>query len=535
MAELFQISAACGFLLENGTRFEILLRAVNMNIAQNEQVKQQAGAIDSPPATKGVVARAVAWKGLSTLVGQACWYGSLLVLARLVPPQDFGVIAVGVTIINLVTTLLDSGTGGPLIIARELDARSVRRSVIRLATVGIALSLLLAALAGPITDRFAKGSDPGALQALAPIATLISLWIVPNALLQRSLSFGRIAIVYVIAAGTASIAAVVAAALGASLLALIIRLFVFQLVLTVLTWLAAISTFPTASREVAPVARRPGAIAFLTIQAAVLIAWSGGTLVVAANMDTTQVGLYSIAFSLAYLPLTQISWTIGTVLFPAVAATRDLDTVRHQMLKALRLMTLLLLPLLPVAITLAPSLIPALLGQKWIGAVAPFQILVVVGVGQGIANVLGEVFSGVGGETLNRRARIDLLWGLGTLAAIAAGVRLAGIQGAAIAHVLTFSGLAAAYVWYGSRALQMPFTHIIGELRWIGVSVFVQAVVTFATATAIDALSGNALSADLIGAALGGIALLFALVVLQPNILKEIRTLLSAVMGRQSL
>jgi O-antigen/teichoic acid export membrane protein len=168
-----------------------------------------------------------------------------------------------------------------------------------------------------------------------------------------------------------------------------------------------------------------------------MIAWQGGTLVVAAGTDPTQVGLYSIAFSLAYLPLTQISWTVGTVLFPAVAATRDLETVRYQTLKALRLMALLLLPLLPVAITLAPSLIPGVLGQKWNGAIAPFQALVVVGVGQGIVNVLGEVFSGVGGETLKWRARIDILWGVGTLAAVGAGERLAGIQGAAIAYAFT--------------------------------------------------------------------------------------------------
>jgi O-antigen/teichoic acid export membrane protein len=266
-----------------------------------------------------------------------------------------------------------------------------------------------------------------------------------------------------------------------------------------------------------------------------LIAWSGGTLVVAACTDPTQVGLYTMAFSLAYAPLTQISWTIGTVLFPAVAASRDLENVRHQTLKALRLMTLLLLPLLPAAIALAPGLIPAVLGQKWVGAVAPFQILAVVGIGQGIANVLGEVFSGIGGKTLNRRARIDLLWGAGTLAAIAVGVRLAGIQGAAIAYVFTFCGLAAAYVWCASRALQMPYIRIIGELWWIGISVSVQAVITLAAATAIEALTGNALAADLIGAALGGLALLFALLVLQPNILAESRAIVSAMMGRQSL
>jgi O-antigen/teichoic acid export membrane protein len=499
------------------------------------RLKKKAVDIDPPTQTKGVVARAVAWKGLSVLVGQACWYGSLLVLARLVPPHDFGVIAVGVVIINMASMLLESGSGGPLIIARELDARSVRRTVIRLTTVGISLALLLMALAGPITDQFAKGSNPAALQALAPIVAFISLWIVPNALLKKSLSFRRIAIIHVVAAGTAAIAAVVAALLGARLSALIIRLFVFHLLLTVLTWLAAISAFPTENREVAPAARRPGAIAVLTIQVAMLIAWSGGTLVVAASTDPTQVGLYSIAFSLAFLPLTQVSWTIGTVLFPAVAAARDLETVRQQTLKALRLMTLLLLPLLPVAITLAPSLIPTVLGQKWNGAVVPFQILVVVGVGQGIANVLGEVFSGVGGETLNRRARIDLMWGAGTLAAIAAGVRLAGIQGAAMAYVFTFCGLAAAYVWCGSRALQMPYTRIIGDLSGVGVAVIVQAVVTLAATAAVEALIGHTLTAGLFGAALGGLGLLFTLLFLQPSILEESRAVISSMVGRQSL
>jgi O-antigen/teichoic acid export membrane protein len=242
-----------------------------------------------------------------------------------------------------------------------------------------------------------------------------------------------------------------------------------------------------------------------------------------------------MAFSMAYLPLTQISWTIGTVLFPAVAAARDLNTVRHQTLKALRLMTLLLLPMLPVAITVAPTLIPAVLGQKWLGAVAAFQVLVVVGIGQGIANVLGEAFSGLGGEILNRRARIDLLWGLGTLAAVAVGVRVAGIEGAAIGYAFTFSGLAAGYIWCASRALQMPVTRIIGELWWISASVFAQAVVTLVVTKAIEALVGNGLAASLIGAATGALAFLFALLVLQPKILAESRAIVSAVMGRKKV
>jgi O-antigen/teichoic acid export membrane protein len=480
-----------------------------------------------PIASTPVVARAVAWKALTVVVGQGCWYGSLLILANFVPPQDFGVIAVGMVLIQLAGLLLDSGTGGALIIARELDVRSLCRTVVRVSAAGLALTMLLVLLAAPIMDRFARGSDPAALRMLAPIIFLLALWIVPNALLKKALCFKRIAIVNVAAVVTASIAAVCAAILGATLWALIIRLVIFQLLLTALTWLAAADIFPR-DRQDSPPTPQPGAIAFLAVGAAGFIAWQGDTLVVAASTNTTQVGLYSMAFSLAYLPLTQVSWTIGTVLFPAVAIARNSETVRRQALKALRLMTLGLLPIVPLAIALAGSLIPRLLGPEWSGAIVPFQILVVAGAGHGITNVLGEVFAGVGGETLNRRSRIDLVWAGGTLATIALGVHIAGIRGAAAAHLLTFSCLTVAYLWC-ARKIGITPTVVGRELRGIGASVLVQAIVTAASFMAVAALGGTSLIASLCGAGLGVLSFVLALSILQPAILAECGALIATV------
>jgi O-antigen/teichoic acid export membrane protein len=485
-----------------------------------------------PIASAPVVARAVAWKALTVVVGQGCWYGSLLILANLVPPQDFGVIAVGLVMVQLAALLLDSGTGGALIIARKLDVRSLCRTVVRVTAVGFALTMLLVLLAAPIADRFAKGSDPDALRMLAPIIILLALWIVPNALLKKALCFKRLAIVNIAAVVIASMAAVCAAIHGATLGALIIRLFLFQLLLTVLTWLAAADIFPRDRKDSHP-ASQPGAMAFLAVGVAGFIAWEGDTLVVAASTNTSQVGLYSMAFSLAYLPLTQVSWTIGTVLFPAVAIARSPETVHRQALKALRLMTVGLLPIVPLAIALAGSFIPGLLGPEWSGAIVPFQILVVAGAGQGIINVLGEVFAGVGGETLNRRSRIDLVWAATTLAAIALGVHIAGIRGAAAAHVLTVCCLALAYLWCAWKIGITP--SVIGrELRGIGASVLVQAVVTAASFVAVAALGGTPLMASLSGAGLGVLAFVLALSLLQPALLAECSALIATVVVADS-
>src|SRR5438067_6425446 len=77
--------------------------------------EQSSDGIEVP--MTGTVARSLAWKVLSVIVGQGCWYTSLLILAILVPPSAFGVIAVGTVITNLATLLLESGAGGALVIA----------------------------------------------------------------------------------------------------------------------------------------------------------------------------------------------------------------------------------------------------------------------------------------------------------------------------------------------------------------------------------------------------------------------------------
>ena len=89
-----------------------------------------------------VVARGVSWKVLSVVFGQGSWYASLLVLAVLVPPRDFGVMAVGSAVVSGTLLILESGTGGSLIIARELTPASVRRSLVLTSVAGLAATAL---------------------------------------------------------------------------------------------------------------------------------------------------------------------------------------------------------------------------------------------------------------------------------------------------------------------------------------------------------------------------------------------------------
>ena len=77
------------------------------------------------------------------------------------------------------------------------------------------------------------------------------------------------------------------------------------------------------------------------------VALNADFLVVGNLTRPPSLGLYSLAFTLAFAPVTQVSWQVGRVLFPAAAATSDPATVGRRTLVSLRMLALLLLPLSP--------------------------------------------------------------------------------------------------------------------------------------------------------------------------------------------
>ena len=104
------------------------------------------------------------------------------------------------------------------------------------------------------------------------------------------------------------------------------------------------------------------------------------------------------------------------MLFSAAAATADPDQLRRQLAKALRISALLLLPMVPPAVALAPSIVPALLGPEWRSMVVPLQLLVIVGVAQALANIVGEFLSGTGHIAV--RTKITLAWAVAMVVAL---------------------------------------------------------------------------------------------------------------------
>lgn len=441
-----------------------------------------AGRPAAMPPVRAGIAGALSWMVVAQVVSQTAWFGSLVVLGILLPPSAFGSIATGMVIVSVAVLLMGAGTYGSIVTTRQPTAAQIRRAVLLNFGIGVALATAGAVFAGPLIRNFARGGQPAVLQGLVASVVVYSLAIVPVALLVKHMQTKRYAVVSIVATGGASVGAVIAAFAGAGVWALVGRQVAYQALLAAGAWWAARDLLPgDGARDEAPAeAARAGARSrggwFFLLALVEFIAFNADYVIVGKVRGATQLGLYSLAFSLAFAPLRQIVWQVGGVFFSASAAEDDHEKVRSQLLKALQIAALLFLPLLPPALVIAPVLVRAVLGNEWGGMVAPFQLLLLVGSGHAFVNIMGEFLGGTGHVAF--RARVSACWAAATVLVMWLLVQALGIVGAALTHVLLFVPLAAVYAVAGARRMGVPRSSLAGALRPVVVAVTLEALCT---------------------------------------------------------
>jgi O-antigen/teichoic acid export membrane protein len=474
----------------------------------------------------GAIVRGLSWVGAGHVVGQAFWFGSLLLLAALLPPRAFGTVTVGLLMVTAAARLMEAGTRGSIIVASRLTRNNIITSLVGNVGAGVLLSGLIVVVSVPMARTFAHGANPLVLQILGLSVVLYAPAIVPLAMLEKRLQFKRRATVQAGAAISASIVAIAAAAFGAGVWALVIRQLVFQALLGICGWIAARRLVPPrdprSPRNWARL-KRQGAVGFMLFSLTDFVVFNADYLIVGHLTNVAQLGLYSMAFSIAFAPVTQFSSQLGSVFFPAAAAS-DPETRSRRTILAVRLACFVLLPLVPVAIVLAPVLVPALLGERWRGMVPPFQILIMVGVAHAIVNIIGDSLSGSG--QIGFRARLNTVWMFAMLAALVVLVRADGIRGASLAHLIVYGPIAVVYGVRGMHLLGSGPRRLAVALRPVAVFIATQALVTAALLELLSEIGASpAVSAA--GASVIGVAAASAcLVTISAGALGEMRALL---------
>ncbi|MGO4406420.1 lipopolysaccharide biosynthesis protein [Bosea sp. RAF48] len=323
--------------------------------------------------------------------------GALMVLGRLLTPDDYGL----VTMVTAFTGVLNMfGCFGLFQAAIQRDTLSEDESSSLFwlnLTFGAALTLT-AIVAAPLVSAFYR--EPRLLAIMDVIAftfVITAAGVQHGVLLQRRMAFGTSAKIEISSLLIATAVSIGMAVSGYGYWAIVSMTITLPLATTIGLWLSS-GWIPGRPRIVAGLRSmlRFGVgttlIGFLSY-----ITNNIDKLLLGRVWGTEATGLYSRSFYLINFPTENLNSTIGEVAFAALSRTKgDPDRFRRYFLKGYSLVVTLTLPLTIVCTLFADDLIIVILGPKWTSAVEIFRILAPTIMVFAISSPLGWLLNALG-------------------------------------------------------------------------------------------------------------------------------------------
>jgi O-antigen/teichoic acid export membrane protein len=339
--------------------------------------------------------------GVVTLGGQAGRFvlqlGSTMILARLLAPEDFGLLAMVAAVTGLVAVFKDFGLASATVQREQITHRQVSNLFWINSAVSACLLLLTVAAAPLIAGFYGEPRLVGITFGMATTFLFGGLTAQHLALLRRSMRLTAIAIIEVASLGIGVVLAVTTAWLGAGYWALVLMQVGMTAAKMFMCW--AVCSWrpsrPTREVDVRPLVRFGANLSgFAIVNYAarntdeVLIGW---------QLGAGPVGLYSRAYTILMMPLKQIDGPLTGVAVPAMSRLQhEPEAYRRYYLRAVGVIAYLALPLVAAMAAVPTEIVLLFLGDQWIEAGEIFRWLAFAGLLQPVMYTAGWIHTSIG-------------------------------------------------------------------------------------------------------------------------------------------
>ena len=321
------------------------------------------------------------WRLASAVTVAAAQFGVGVLLARLLPPAEFGLVAMALVVLGLIRLLGDFGIG-----ERDRPASNPDRTPhpcrIHVSTVFACATAAIVAIVAPAAAAVLREPRVApVLQALALGVAVGGTGSVAGAMIRRRLDFrrqffidlgsylvGYAGLAAALAVGGFGVWSLVGGTLIQSALASIAQLFVGRHAVRPLL----------AVRELADLLHF--GVGATASNCANYVALTGDNFIVGRAMGATALGLYQRAYMLMALPFTHAASILSSALLPAFSQVQeDPVRLRRGYLLASGLTGMVAAPAMATLAIVAPHLVVSLYGPHWSGVVRPLQVLCLAG------------------------------------------------------------------------------------------------------------------------------------------------------------
>lgn len=334
--------------------------------------------------------------GALTLASQGARFfmrmGSAIVLARLLTPRDYGLIAMVTAVTGFVELFKDLGLSMATVQRERIEHAQISTLFWINVALGVGVMLIVSALAPGIAWFYGEPRLVWITLGLSSGFVFGGLTVQHQALLRRQMRFGALAMIQMLSMALGISVAIVAGWQGTGYWALVLMEVTSAMTTAVLVWVLCSwrPSLPVSRSGVGQMLAFGGHLTGFNL--ANYLARNLDNILIGWRWGSASLGLYSRAYGLLMLPLQQINAPLRAVAVPALSRLQNApEKYRGYYLKLVSLITFVTVPLITFMMMMSEHLIRLVLGAQWDGASRIFAYLGFAGLVQPVTHTLGWV------------------------------------------------------------------------------------------------------------------------------------------------
>lgn len=318
------------------------------------------------------------WTALDKYSGQIIAIGISMVLARLLTPYDYGVVATASVIINFLSIFTSIGIGPAVIQKKDLSNEDINHIFTFTVIVGLVCGCICFGSSWLVAEYYKNPIIVPVLQILAIGVVLSAINMVPAALMSKHLRFKEMAtrsLAFQIFFGLLGIAA---AFYGAGVYALIVP----PIFASICTFLYNSHFYPVKFRlhfSLTPIKKIFSFSSYLFLfELFNYFSRNIDKIIIGRYISENALGYYEKSYRLMQLPLQNITAVIYPVLQPVLSNLQDNPKeIGVKFASIISMISLVGFPLSVILFFCAPEIITVMFGIQWTPAIPAFKILAI--------------------------------------------------------------------------------------------------------------------------------------------------------------
>ncbi len=345
----------------------------------------------------------VAWSVAEKLGSMLMQMVVSIVVARLLMPEDFGVLAILTFFTALMAVVVDSGFSQTLIRKTE-PTESDYKSVF---LFNIVTSLVLYAVMTALSPAIAAYYNLPVISKIAPVLFLLlpvnALTVIQNTIFARQFRFATLSRINFASATIAGVTAITMAWCGFGVWSLVAQRLAQVTVKAVLLWWRG--DWRCKGRFDFSALRAMSGFSFRLMGTDIIsyLYNNIAQLFIGKMHSATTLGYYNQAQKLKELPVTSVVQSFQSVTYPALANVKgDKQKFADSYLRVLAITAAVIAPVMVGMVAVADDMFMLMLGQRWMPTVPYFKILSLAGLFYPISMIAYNVLkvAGDGGVIL---------------------------------------------------------------------------------------------------------------------------------------